>query len=121
MTPTKKLIERAKYITKGLITGPYRVERVDFDDEITYEVSGKVRGFHVVFRESDFEKGSPKNQATFYAESYTLIPQLIEHLERYERALEKCKEEFEMMFCEDVCNEINAELEAILNPQEKGE
>lgn len=87
MTPTKKLIERAKKIV-GL------------------------------------QLGSSLNLRA--------IEELIEHLERYERALEKCKEQKvewsklgnAFMKNSEIENDLQTEereLEAILNPQEKRE
>lgn len=87
MTPTKKLIERAKRILA-------------------------------------LQRGPPI--------SLRVMQELTEQLERYERALEKCKEqrkEWSKMadpvmpqneIDQTIFNE-DAELEAILNPQEKGE
>lgn len=83
MTPTKKLIERAKKIVR-------------------------------------LQLGSSLNLRA--------IEELIEHLERYERALDKCKEQRDdwrmkhrKISGQNFISTDDAELEAILNPQEKGE
>lgn len=109
MTPTKKLIERGKLKTA-----------IDDHSKELFAWANMVNGAST----NKIQLQVAENYLHLI-ECFTSLSvysqELIEHLERYERALEKCKEEFEMMFCEDVCNEINAELEAILNPQEKGE
>lgn len=81
--------------------GPLRLERVDHDDGISYQISSDAEsevdhGFHVIFHERDYRGGEndrlvrhPKHDAEFYVEARSALPEAIAEITKLRQALTK--------------------------------
>ena len=88
MTPTATFLKDVEERLARAIKGPWHIERVDHDEQITFEIRGS-EGFFAKLYESDFEeyKRNAKPTCEFIAHARTDIERLLKICKLQDEAL----------------------------------